>query len=871
MRKIICAILFAGMAHAILAAPATPMRLPDTAAPLAYHLDLSVDPEKPTHSGTVRIDIEIKRPTTVLRLNATDITIRSARLSIGGRRLAARTNKADDDMIDLVFPAPLPAGRGELDIAFRGKINDKDVEGLFRQKEGHDWYAFTQFESTSARQAFPSFDEPRWKVPWSISLTVPQKLTAVANTPVRREVRLPGGLKRVEFQTTRPLPSYLVAFGVGPFSILDGGMAGKAPLRIITPRGRAHEARYAAKMTPAIVSRLENYFGMDYPYEKLDLMVLPITVGFGAMENPGLITFESGLLIAKPDNETDNFKRGFVSVAAHELAHQWFGDYVTMVWWDDLWLNESFASWMGDKITDQVMPEWHWDTSLERARARAMKTDRLASARRIHQPVDTPEDLSGAFDDITYQKGQAMLGMFETWLGAERFRNGVRRYMARHAWGNATGRDFIAALSDGDTALAEAFASFTEQPGIPKLHVRLDCSATPRAVLAQSRFLPLGSAAQTGDAHWSVPVTIRTPGGVTRYLLKDKTGSVTLPDAACPAWIQANADGSGYYRPVYEAGRLTALMQRDDLSVNEILAGLNDALALTETGDVPMADALDLAVRYAAHPRQEVAIRAGDILLKAGKAVAPDKKAAYTALWQRAYGQRLRTLGLTPKPADSNDDHRIREVLAFNVADKGDDAGLRREAETLVHRWLRKPDAIAPSMRETVFAIAALNGDPALFDAMAGKLRRTGDRLERSQLLNALARFRPASLAERARGLMLDPALDPRESIYVLRIQNEEDTLRDGSLAFVKRHFDDLVNRLPKDSPGGFPRSFNGYCSEESADAVDRQFRPGIEHFDGGPTHLAQSLETIRLCAAWRGAQQGSLNRWLTRDAPAAP
>ncbi len=846
------------------AAQSLPMRLPEGVVPLSYRLALTLDPARPAHSGKVSIALDIKVSTRTIRLNASDIVVTSAVLKRAGKTYAARVKVANENLLDLVFAAPVPVGPGELTLAFRGRLDDKGSQGLFRQKEGADWYAFTQFEATDARGAFPVFDEPGWKVPWTLSLTIPAKLTAVANTAVAREVALAHGLKRVEFLTTPPLPSYLVAFGVGPFDILDGGRVGTTPLRFITPRGRASEARYAASMTPPILAKLEAYFGIGYPYGKLDVMALPITLNFGAMENPGLVTFAARFLLAKEAEESANFKRSFVEIQAHELAHQWFGDYVTMAWWDDLWLNESFASWMGDKITAQVMPEWRFETGTQEARAEAMAADRLLSARRIQQPVNDPESLESAFDSITYSKGQATLAMFENWLGDYPFQAGVQRYMARHAWGSATGDDFVAALAAGQPELAAAFRSFTGQPGIPRLNVTLVCEGKPLLRLSQSRFLPSGSAAPSG-ALWQIPVTVRTPAGRTRILLKEATGSLPLPDTACPAWVEANADGVGYYRPVYGPGQLLKLMMDADLSVSEILADLDDAQALTESGDLPVADALALALRYTGHARREVLEAALGIIAKMEPLIAPDQRAAYAALWQRAFGERAHALGLTGKSNDSDDDRLIRSRWLGRLVDAGQDGSLRAQARELTQAWLKDRGALEVASRGLVLRSAAIDGDRALFDALVQAARASKDRSERRDIYGALARFAAPELALAAHQLWLSPQHDIRELLPAGRGQQGGAALREGLLAFVSANFDAIAARLPKESVGRFPNYFADFCAADKALAVEQFFAPRLGSFPGGSNSLAQALESIRLCAVYRDTQRDSLAGFLTQ------
>ena len=310
-----------------------PMRLPASTEPLAYTLHLVVDPAQPRHSGEVEIDLKLHQPVPLggsLRLHAKDLVIRAAWLEIGAQRLVGKVQPVDGERVDLRFAKPLPAGRARLGLAFAGKIADQDVYGLFRQQEAGQWMAATQFEATGARLAFPLFDEPGWKVPWTLSLTVPEALLAVSNMPVASEEPAAPGFKHVRFETTPPLPSYLLAFAVGAFDVRDAGTVAAdnpLPLRFITPRGRMAEADFAAGLTGRIVQRLEAYFDLPYPYAKLDSLAIPVTVGFSAMEHPGLITYAATRLMARADEATPNFQRDYVATAAHELAHQWFGNH----------------------------------------------------------------------------------------------------------------------------------------------------------------------------------------------------------------------------------------------------------------------------------------------------------------------------------------------------------------------------------------------------------------------------------------------------------------------------------------------------------------------------------------------------------------
>ena len=865
------------------AAQPLPMRLSADIQPKAYALALTVDPAQPRHSGVVDIDVQLRQPSARIRLHAKDLTVQQAWAEVGARRLDAKVRPLDASSIELVWPKPLPAGPARLTLHFSGLLQDKDVYGLFRQQEAGRWMAATQFESTGARLAFPLFDEPGWKLPWALSLTVPEGLQAVANMPLAQELPARPGWKTLRFETTPPLPSYLLAFAVGNFDIVDAGLSQPAaaadspgvsnnapavaaftptPLRFITPAGRGAEAAFAAASTGAIVQRLEAFFDQPHPFPKLDSLALPVTVNFGAMENAGLITYASTVMLAPPGAVTPHFRREYVALAAHELAHQWFGNLVTMAWWDDLWLNESFASWLGDRITHELQPGWGFDAAAVTARREAMHTDRLQSSRRIAEPVRSDDELANVWDSITYQKGQAVLAMVEQWLGPERFRAGVRRYMARHAWGSATAADFSAALALDDPALPDALRSFTHQAGIPRVAVDILCSdGPPRLRLRQSRLLALGSVggavgANTADAaRWQLPMVVRTPGGSSGLLLTETEAEHRLPDATCPAWVQANEGGLGYYRPVYAPGGLAALLAQPGLPVAERLAALDDAQGLAEAGDLALAVMLDIAEGQAGHADRRVVALAAAVLAAARPLIAPAGQADYAARWQRALGPRARSLGWLPRPEDSEDDALLRASLLPRLAELGQDEALRGQALEITRRWLTERSSLPVAQREAVLQAAALAGDEAVYEALQAALLASSDRPERQDLLLALGHFRDPALAGRARQLLLNPQLDIREARGpLMRAQATDAATRQDLLRFVQAQHAALVQRLGRDEPAWLPSPFARACSTEEARQIEAVFAPLAPRFPGGQRALAQALEEVRLCTAWREA-----------------
>ena len=861
------------------AAAPPPMRLGSEVQPKAYALALTLDPAQPRHSGVVDIDVQLRQHSARIRLHAKDLTVQQAWAEVGARRLDAKLRPLDASSIELYWPKPLPAGPARLTLHFSGRLQDKDVYGLFRQQEAGRWMAATQFESTGARLAFPLFDEPGWKLPWALTLTVPEGLQAVANMPLAQETPARPGWKTLRFETTPPLPSYLLAFAVGAFDIIDVGPSPPAlpaetpagqgdapaapavnptPMRFITPAGRGAEAAFAAASTGAIVQRLEAFFDQPHPYAKLDSLALPVTVGFDAMENAGLITYASSVMLAPPGAVTARFRRDYVAIAAHELAHQWFGNLVTMAWWDDLWLNESFASWLGDRITHELQPGWGFDSAAVTARRDAMRTDRLQSSRRIAEPVRSEDDLANVWDSITYQKGQAVLSMFEQWLGPARFRTGVQRYIARHAWGSATAADFSAALALDDPGLPDALRSFTHQPGIPRVAVDILCSGgPPRLRLRQSRLLALGSAggANADAVRWQVPMVIRTPGGSSGLIFSQPEAEHRLPDAGCPAWVQANEGGLGYYRPVYAPGGLAALLAQPGLPVAERLAALDDAQGLAEAGDLALAEMLDLAEAQAGDADRRVVEQAAAVLAAAQPLIVPAGQAAYAARWQRALGERARSLGWLPRPEDSEDDALLRARLMPMLAELGQDEALRGQAAEITWRWLADRSSLPHAQREAVLQAAALAGNTALYDALQAALLASSDRPERHDLLQALGHFRDPALAGRARQLLLNPQLDIRESRGpLMRAQAADAATRQGLLRFVQAQHAALVQRLGRDEPAWLPSPFDRACSADEGRQIEAVFAPQAARFQGGQRALAQALEAVRLCTAWREA-----------------
>jgi alanyl aminopeptidase len=849
------------------------LRLPSTAEPTGYVVELAIDPGKDTFRGSVDIEIRIKERISLLWLNASDLTIAKASANAGGRAVGVRTVPGGKDFVGFAFDRPLAPGSIKLHLEYSGKVEETSTQGVFRQKDGEDWYAFTQFETTDARRAFPCFDEPSFKVRWQLTLRIPGGTTAVSNTPIEFESAGTDGARVVRFKRTEPLPSYLVAFAVGPFEYLEAGTAGakKTPIRIVTPRGKASQGRYAAQTTGPLLERLEAYFGIPYPYEKLDQLAIPQTVTFGAMENAGLITWSERSLLAPPDEETIRFQRSQASTNAHEMAHQWFGDLVTLAWWDDVWLNESFATWMADRTIIAWKPEWAEDVSRVVASSNVMFEDMLVSARKIRQEIVTNDDIVNAFDGISYQKGAAVLTMFEAWTGPEKFRAGVHGYLEAHRFGSATAKDFLQAIESAtQPGVAAAFSTFLDQPGVPVVAVSLDCSGGgARLSLGQQRLLPIGSTGIAAET-WRVPVCARAGSGGKDAracsLLTEAKGSMPAPDGGCPGWLLANDGELGYYRTLYMGDLLPKLLVAADkeLSVAERVGVIRDVNALAEAGALPMSDALALVPRFSGNPSRQVVqatVRIASDIKE--HLVPPESKPNYARFVSKMYGERARALGFAPKAGEDDDTKILRNDLVPFVALEGQEPELQAEAKRLALRWLDDRSAVRAEMAGNVLEIAARRGDRALFDSFRDAAKAAKTRRDRTRLYAALGSFEDPAFLKEAFALTLDPSLDFRETDSTFYAALGTDAGRAALWDFVKANFDAILARMPRETTGGISFVASGFCDAAQEKDAKAFLSGRVEKLPGGPRNLAQTLEGIQLCIASRTAQQPGVREFL--------
>ncbi|WP_126173226.1 M1 family metallopeptidase [Altericroceibacterium xinjiangense] len=843
-------------------APVPRGKLTGMAVPQAYRVDTYVDPALDTFSGRTEIDVSLKQPSRFIDLHGRDLGIQSATATAGGRTYAGQWHQLDETGVArLVFPQELPAGPVTLALTYTGAFNES-ASGLFHARIDDDWYGWSQFQSIDARSVFPSFDEPGFKVPFDVTLRTRPGQMAVSNAPIVSTTR-ENGWDVHRFAPTLPLPTYLLAMMVGPFVTTDSAVPPTPerdrplPLRIVASRQHEGKLDFALQNSKEIVAHLEDYFGGPFPFPKLDQITSPLMPG--AMENAGADLYEDSLLIVN-ENDPVSQKRRFGMVVAHELAHQWFGDLVTPAWWDDIWLNESFANWMGYRIGNEWRPDLGIGAGALAEGFQAMNTDALLAGRPIHQPIETNGQIDAAFDTITYGKGGHVVAMIAGFMGDEKFKQGVRRYLSQHRYGNATSEEFFASMAQtaGDPRITAAMQSFTDQQGVPLITIT---GSDGNYTISQSRYSVLG--ADAPDTRWGVPVCMRQ--GETRecQLLTDKSMAFRI-NGTGP--LVPNAGGTGYYRfELPNEGWDALIAQADTLPGAEALA-LSDSLGASFlAGRADIGRVIALAGQLSQNSDSYARNSATNLLsrLQQQGFFNDQALAAYRAWLGQSARKDLAALGFDPRAG----------------AYAGADADVLQHRQLVVSRLAFAGD---PEIQRTLIqaADAYLAGDTSALDraflgtALEAKLQQGGLPAAKALLQSALDSqdpvFRPTAL-DRIGGSgnpdiarwFLDEARDPRlrqpERLgTILSIVGTPET-RDLGYEWIDRNLDELMGGSGIFYMRNLPSPLGGFCSIERADQIAARFRPV---FAGTPGELSleRALERVRNCAALKQARQAQVN-----------
>jgi aminopeptidase N len=756
----------------------TPGFLPKTVVPSRYALQLALDPAKDDFTGRTTITLRVRERVAAIVLHAKLLEATSVRLTAAGRAPRTLTVSADDatESWRLVPQdgAPIAPGTYELQVAYRGAVNVAD-EGLFRvnhQVGGRPVRMLaTQLESVYARRIFPSFDEPSFRARFRVEIEAPREYFVAANMPETSSTARPGGKRLHRFAETPPMPTYLVALTVGHLEALPGKAAG-VPLRILVAEGKRNEARYALEVTQQVLPYYTSYFGLPFALPKLDQVAVPGVRG-GAMEDWGLISYIELAILFAPERSEESVRRGVYSVMAHEIAHQWFGDLVTAASWEEIWLNEAFATWMAQKATDHFNPQWQEALGLRQKVDRAMTQDAGAATRAIRSGPVSEGGVYEVFDDITYVKGGAVLGMLEQWLGPDVFQRGLAAYMAGQKYSNATAGDLWHYMGDSSRQdVAAVAASWTDQKGFPLVRARWACEGgtTTRVTLAQSRFLLDDTLKDAGVTRWKIPVRLQRGTAAAAVLLNDAEQSVALPGCTDEPLV-VNPGGIGFYRVAYPADQPAApAAQFLRLAAADKVTVLSDAFALAQAGEAPMTSYFALLAQLPQvqdTSRPVLYTMAGSALMFLDRAfdgtpLRPQVRAAGRAL----FGPELARIGWDARPSDDPQTRNLRATLIRRVA-YFDDAAVIGEATRRFDLDQAHQTALEPSIRAAVVEATGMHADRAHFDQLLARLKAAGGEEDRYLYSGALAGGRDEGRARELLALTLTGALPPNTSAWL--------------------------------------------------------------------------------------------------------
>ena len=866
MRFVHCLLAFIGCSVAAsaeepFAFAKTPGKLPKDVVPKHYALRIEPTIETASFRGSETIEIEVRAPVRQIVLNSRGLEITSARL--GEQVLSPQLDEARQTLT-FTLREELPAGAYQLALAFSGKLGEQPY-GLFlsRYQDGtvQQHALATQMEATDARRMFPCWDEPVFRATFELTAVVPAAHTAVSNMPVAAETALAGGWKEVRFATTPSMASYLIAFFAGEMESLEDEAEG-VKLRVLTTAGKCAQARYALEATKKILPFYNEYFGTKYPLPKLDQLALPGT-GASGMENWGAILYNDTALLYDPATSAQSTKERVFEVVAHEIAHQWFGDLVTMAWWDNLWLNEGFASWMGTKATDHFNPEWQTWLRASGDKEWAMSLDARSTTHPIQQQVATEEAANDAFDEITYQKGQSFIRMLESYLGEPAFREGIRGYLQKHAYTSTTTADLWQALEDASGKPVRSFAAgWTQQPGFPvvKLSEQIGEGSTT-VEIAQERFTLNQTKAE--PLFWAIPIALgpaAAPLEARVVLLKD-THLPPMPIEPGLA-LKANLGDVGYYRVWYDDALFKRLRKAASLMATaDRLNLLNDTWAMALADRSPVTRCLDLIGTLGDDPSYVIADRIVGTCrfiheLERGEPGA----AAFHAWASRLLRPHLARLGWDARTEESQLDALLRSSLIELLGTFGDEA-VRAEAARRFRAFAAKGEPIPADLRRTVLMLVGREADAETWEKLHEFSRAEASTEQKRNLYRALASARSSELASRTLALALTDELIPEDATHLVRQVGDHGEQPALALEFARAHLDTLLAKVGALHANSFvPGLFRPFTDAARADELEALARAKLP--PEAAYQVAKVAEEIRFKAALKKRLLPDIDAW---------
>ncbi len=863
-------ILRAGCLIAMMATAAIAQRLPQQAVPQDYHIRIAPDLKRNTFSGEETIRVQVKQPTTVITLNAVGLAIAKAGISAGGNTQTAKAQfEPRREMVALRVAQPLQPGEATLRLVFSGKLTDS-LRGLYLAHANHREYAVTQFEPTDARRAFPCFDEPALKATFDISLVVDKGDTAISNGKIVSDTPGPGAEKHtLKFAATPRLSSYLVAMLMGDFQCISGSSDG-TPIRVCSTPGKLNLAPYALHSAEYILHYYNQYFGIKYPFGKLDLIAIP-DFEAGAMENAGAITFRETALLLDEKTASVGERKGVFLVVAHEMAHQWFGDLVTMAWWNDIWLNEGFASWMENKPMEAWKPEWNLPTDEALDTTGALGDDALATTRSIRAPhAETSGEINQLFDGITYGKTAAVLRMLEAYTGPSNWRRGVQAYLRAHEYANASATDFWNAITRvTGRPISTIMPTFVNQPGEPLVNVQAACQGgSTQVTLSQQRYFADRKLFEAGsDELWDIPVCLRNDGSASAQcvVLKQKRQSFTLQ--GCGKWVFANAGARGYYRTAYSPRALNAIAASAETALTppERISFLNTELSLLNIGRIQVGEYLQLAEALRNDRERPVMDMLDGSLADIGQHwVTAQDRGQYRAWVRQLLRPAAERLGWKPAPGEDDETRGLRASVLGTLGFTGRDPEVLAEARRQAEAYMKDASSVDPTLVGTVISLAALNGDASLYDQYLARARSSKTPEEHYRYLFALTDFHNPQLLQRTLDLALTPEVRDQDFTRMIGGVVYNSAGRQLGWEFVKSHWPQVKSKLSVFGGAGIIYATAAFCSVSGRDSFQQFFS---QHpLPASDRALKQTLEGMNLCIDRKAEQTPNLTAWLSHQ-----
>jgi len=844
---------------------ATPGKLPKAIIPVHYAIELAPDLTSLALAGVEVVDIEVRESTARLTLNAVNMTLGAASIDEEAQRADIALDAAAETAT-LSFARPLAVGAHRLRIGFTARINQFD-RGLFfidyPTDHGVKRMLSSKLEPADARRIFPCWDEPAFKATFALTVTVPRSHLAVGNMPITSERPIAPDLKRVTFAPTPKMSSYLFVFTTGELERLTADADG-VTVGVVTSAGKSEKGRFALETAVKLLAYYNDYFGVKYPLPKLDLIAVPGGFG-GAMENWGGITFFESRLLFDPSTNPDTARRGIFSILAHEMAHQWFGDLVTMGWWDNLWLNEGFASWMQVKAAEHFYPQWQTWLNSNGQKQYAMTLDARRTSHPIQQPVADESEAMAAFDGITYNKGQALIRMLESYLGDQVFADGIRHYMAAHAYGNSTTADLWQALeSAAGKPVTRIAASFTERDGVPLVVAETTCSGgLQRMTLRQDRFViaPAGKGAVVSPRSWPIPIAVGPPHATQAAETLLLEGSIAVTAGACGEAVKVNFGDVGYYRVEYGPNSRAALAKSLALMApNDRVSFIADHWALVQAGRAEPPSYLVLVEEIGRDDRRAV----WDQVI--GTLTALDRLARDRA--ERPALRRYARARLRPvfdrfgwDASVDDDDTLLRSSLIRLLGEFGDE-DILAEARRRFASFLQDPQSLPNALRDAVTHLVGLTADRASYDTLLALARKSTVTNERLRYYYAAASAQDAALARATLALTLTDELPTTIVGGMINAVAASGEQPDLAWDFVKENFDALAVRQGPFFRDGFAANFMTNFSDDAHAGELARFAPA-QATSGGRVMTARALETIAIAADLKTRALPAIDAWI--------